>query len=373
MILRAAALALMLAAAPAAAQTVAQDAARAAADLQAAIAALDAAQGARDRVAALTQTIRAYETGLAALREGLRQARLRETALTLRFDAERARLGQLLGVLAQVEGQPGPLLLLHPGGPLGTARSGMILSDVTPALQSQAEALKRELTELRDLRDLQAAAAQTLAQGLQAAQTARTALSQAISDRTDLPRRLTEDPEALRTLLGNADTLAAFAQGLAPDPGAAPDFADQRGTLPLPALGSLLRRANEADAAGVRRPGLALATRPRALVTAPWAGTIRYVGPLLDYGNVMILEPGQDYLLILTGLATVFGKVGEVVAQGTPLGLMGGAEPGLDEFMVSVQDGGGVRETETLYMELRQGAEPVDPAPWFAATREQVE
>ncbi|HSF64607.1 MAG TPA: peptidoglycan DD-metalloendopeptidase family protein [Paracoccaceae bacterium] len=370
MTLRAAALALMLAATPAAAQTVAQDAARAAADLQTAIAALDEAQGARDRVAALTQTIRAYESGLAALREGLRQARLRETALTLRFDAERARLGQLLGVLAQVEGQPGPLLLLHPGGPLGTARSGMILSDVTPALQAQAEVLRRELAELRDLRALQTAAAQTLAQGLQAAQTARTALSQAISDRTDLPRRLTEDPDALRTLRDNAETLAAFASGLAPDPGAAPDFAAQRGTLPLPALGTLLRRANEADAAGVRRPGLALATRPRALVTAPWAGTIRYVGPLLDYGNVMILEPGQDYLLILTGFETVFGKVGEVVAQGAPLGLMGGAEPGLGEFMVSVQDGGGVRETETLYMELRQGAEPVDPAPWFAATRE---
>lgn len=371
MTIRAAALALaMLAAAPLAAQSVAQDAARAAADLQAAIAALDGAQGARDRVAALTQTIRAYESGLAALREGLRQARLRETALTLRFDAERDRLGQLLGVLAQVEAQPGLLLLLHPDGPLGTVRSGMILSDVTPALQAQAEALRRELAELRDLRALQTAAADTLAQGLEAAQTARTALSQAISDRTDLPRRLTDDPEALRALLGSAETLAAFAEGLAPDPGAVPGFDTARGTLPLPVLGTLLRRANEADAAGVRRPGIALATRPRALVTAPWAGTVRYVGPLLDYGNVMILEPGQDYLLILTGFGTVFGNVGEVVAQGAPLGLMGGVEPSFGEFMVAVQDGGGVRETETLYMELRQGAEPVDPAPWFAATRE---
>jgi murein hydrolase activator len=370
MMLRAAALALMLANAPAAGQTVAEDAARASAALQEAIAALDTAQGARDRVAALTETIRAYEAGLAALREGLRQSRLRETALTLRFDSESARLGQILAVLAQVEQQPGPLLLLHPSGPLGTARSGMILSDVTPALQAEAARLRAELTELRDLRALQDAAAATLAQGLSAAQTARTALSQAIGERTDLPRRLTDDAEALNRLVSDAETLAAFADGLAPDPGASADFATAQGTLALPVLGAVLRRAGEADANGVRRPGIALSTRPNALVTAPWAATIRYVGPLLDYGNVMILEPGQDYLLVLSGLGTLYGQVGDVVAQGAPLGLMGGVEQGPDEFLLSVRDGGGARETETLYMELRQGAEPVDPAPWFAATRE---
>ncbi|MEZ5674302.1 MAG: hypothetical protein R3D81_03325 [Thalassovita sp.] len=47
-------------------------------------------------------------------------------------------------------------------------------------------------------------------------------------------------------------------------------------------------RADESDAAGIARPGVVLATRPRALVTTPTAATIRYLGPLLDYGNVMI-------------------------------------------------------------------------------------
>ncbi|MDZ7906854.1 MAG: hypothetical protein U5N10_00470 [Gemmobacter sp.] len=125
-----------------------------------------------------------------------------------------------------------------------------------------------------------------------AAQDARTALSQAISDRTDLPRRFTEDPEVLKGLLESADTLDAFAAGLAADreprrraPAISPSA---RGNLPLPALGTLLRRPGEADGAGVRRPGMMLATRPQALVTAPWSGTIRYRGPLLDFGNVMI-------------------------------------------------------------------------------------
>lgn len=372
MILRAAALTLTLAltTAPAVAQTVAEQAAQASADLQAAVAALQAAEGARDRVAALTETIRAYETGLGALREALRQASLRETALTLQFNAQRDRISQLVGVLGQMEAEPGPSLLLHPTGALGTVRSGMILADVTPALQAEAAHLRAELQELRDLRDLQLASGQTLAAGLSAAQEARTALSQAISDRTDLPRRFTEDPDALRGLLESADTLQAFAEGLAPDDSDTEDFAAAQGRLPWPVLGSILLRPDEADAAGIRRPGLTLSTRPRALVTAPWPATIRYRGPLLDYGNVMILEPGGGYLLILAGLDTVYGEVGEVVAQSAPLGLMGGNEPALADILAASEEGGGVRESETLYLELRQGAEPVDPEPWFAEGRD---
>ena len=370
MILRAAALALVLTAVPAAAQSVAEQAAQASADLQAAVAALEAAEGARDRVAALTETIRAYETGLGALREALRQASLRETALTLQFNAQRDRIAQLVGVLGQMEAEPGPSLLLHPSGALGTVRSGMILADVTPALQAEAARLRAELQELRDLRALQLAAGETLARGLSAAQEARTALSQAISDRVDLPRRFTEDPDALRGLLESADTLQAFAEGLAPDETDTEDFTSAQGRLPWPVLGSLLLRPGEADAAGIRRPGLTLSTRPRALVTAPWPATIRYRGPLLDYGNVMILEPGGGYLLVLAGLDTVYGEVGEVVAQGAPLGLMGGDEPALADILATSEEGGGVRESETLYLELRQGAEPVDPEPWFAEGRD---
>jgi murein hydrolase activator len=360
-------LALLLALTHAAkAEDVAARAAAAAADLQTAVAALELATGSRDRVAALTQTIRAYENGLAAMREALRQASIRESALTLQFEAKRDDVAALLGVLSQMETQPGPLLLLHPTGPLGTVRSGMMLADITPALQSQANALKSELQELQDLRALQTAAGETLQSGLGAAQSARTALSQAISDRTTLPRRFTEDPAVLRGLLQSADTLQAFASGLAITDAGTTDFAETKGTLPLPALGTLIRRPNEADAAGVRRPGLTLATRAQALVTAPHAATIRYMGPLLDYGNVMILEPGGGYLMVLTGLETVYGDVGEVVASGAPLGLMGGGDTTKDAFLTTTQNDGGARETETLYVELRQGPDPIDPTEWFA-------
>jgi septal ring factor EnvC (AmiA/AmiB activator) len=358
---------LCLLAGPLAAETVADQAARASADLEAAVAALEAATAARDQVAALTQTIRAYEDGLAALRAALRAAAQRETVLTREFEAKREEIGQLLGVMATMEANPGPLLLLHPDGALGTARSGMLMADVTPALQAQALALQADLAELADLRALQISAGETLNQGLAAAQAARTALSQAMSDRTDLPRRFIDDPEQLRLLLESADTLDAFAAGLSPDAAAAPGFAAQKGALPVPALGEVLRRPGEADAAGVRRPGVTLATLPGALVTAPWAATIRFRGPLLDYGNVMILEPGDGYLMVVAGLDVLYGEVGDVIAPGDPLGLMGGTSPASEEFVTLPADATGGRRTETLYLELRQGAEPVDPMPWFKA------
>ena len=355
----------------------AQDAAAvaqtASADLAAAIDAMQEATGARDRVTALTRTISAYELGLDALREDLRQATIREAALSMQFEAKRDRVAQLLGVLESLPTDPGPLLLLHPTGPLGTARSGMMLAEVTPALQAEAESLRGELTEIRDLRQVQKAATTTLSDGLHAAQDARAALSQAISDRTELPLRFIDTPGVLKSLLESADTLDAFAAGLGTtpdDPTGPGDLSTAKGNLPMPVRGTILRRPDEADPAGVRRPGLTIATRPRALVTAPWPATIRYRGPLLDYGNVMIVELGQGYLMILAGLETVYGEVGEVVPAGAALGLMGGPEAQAAEFLVAAQEGGGAGGSETLYLELRQGADPVDPTEWFAGTKE---
>ncbi|MFN3605918.1 MAG: murein hydrolase activator EnvC family protein [Cypionkella sp.] len=351
---------------------VAEDAARAADDLAAAVDALGAAPSGQDQVAALTQTIRAYEAGLAALREALRQAQQREAELQANFESQRDQIAQLLGVLSRIEAEPGPILLLHPTGPVGTVRAGMMLADVTPALAAKAQVLRGQLGELADLRRLQAFAGDTLTRGLDAAQKARSSLAQAISDRTDLPLRLTQDPQALRDLLQSADTLGAFAAGLALDPAAASGFAAAKGQLDFPVLGTVLLRPDEVDARGVSRPGLTLATRPAALVTAPWPATIRYRGPLLDYGNVMIIEPGDGYLLVIAGLSDVFGEVGEVVAKGAALGLMGGSITDKADLLAPAVQGGASRETETLYMELREGANAIDPTDWFAATRQDL-
>ncbi|PTX57924.1 septal ring factor EnvC (AmiA/AmiB activator) [Litoreibacter ponti] len=336
--------------------------------------ALSEAQSASNRIDALTETVRAYEEGLAALREGLRRASIRERTIALTFEAKRDRLSRLLGVLQTIGASPAPLLMVHPTGPLGTARSGMILSDVTPALRKEALTLRNQLEEVRDLRRLQASAANQLTGALTGVQTARSALAQAMADRTELPKAFTADRNAMLRLVESADTLQGFASSLteldAADTSNLADFETSKGRLPLPAPGTVLHGFNETDASGVTRPGLVLATRAQTLVTAPWPATIRYAGPLLDYGTVMILEPGRGYLLILAGLGQTFGEVGEVVGQGAPLGLMGGLPPNPDAFLNTAANGGGGIQQESLYIEVRKGDAPINPADWFANIRE---
>jgi septal ring factor EnvC (AmiA/AmiB activator) len=329
------------------------------------------ADDARDRVDALTETIRAYEEGLSALREGMRRAAIREQSITVVFEAEQERLGRLLGVLQSMQAAPAPLLLIHPNGPVGTARSGMIVSEVTPAVAAEAMELRRQLEELALLRAVQETAEDQLSDGLTGVQEARVALSQAMAERRTLPPRFASDTEALLELTQNAETLDSFATAIrALDVMAAdtrlPSFSDQRGQLPLPLQGRVLRGFNQADAAGVTRPGLILAAEARALVSAPWHATVRYAGPLLDYGNVIILEPQGDHLLILAGLGELFVRAGDLLAAGDPVGLMGGEAPNREELIVSDPLASGGELSETLYMELREAGEPVDPTAWFA-------
>ncbi|SLN14244.1 hypothetical protein AQS8620_00220 [Aquimixticola soesokkakensis] len=342
-----------------------------------AIEGMKAADGSQDRVRALTETITAYENGLEAMREGLREASLRETAIAMAFNSESARVSELLAVLMNLP-SGSPLSLLHPSGPVGTARAGMLVSEVTPAFQAQAEALRETLEEVQMLRSLQQDAARQLAEGLRVAQDARTELSQAISDRTDLPQRFAADGARVQRLISNAETLKGFAEGLTDideAEGVAPMAAlsDQIGSLPLPVHGTLLRAYNEADAAGIRRPGWLVATRPLSLVTTPWPATIRYFGPFLDYGNVMILEPGNDILMVLAGMEDVYGEIGSVIPAGTPIGVMGGAALDPEAFLVAATLGTGDERTQTLYIEIRQGGDPVDPATWFAARGEETQ
>ena len=359
---------LLLLAGPVCAQDPTVLADRAAAQLQDAARALASADGARDRVAALTDTIHAYEGGLQALREGLRRADARQGELRRRLTDEEAQLGQLLAALQTMSAAPEALLLLHPSGPVGTARAGMLMRDVTPAMLGRVALLRNDLTELATLQALQDSASDTLRDARIGVQTARTALSKAIQDRTDLPRRVAENEAQMQDLLASIDTLEGFADGLArlpPDPAGndLPDFADATGQLALPVAGTLRLGWRAADAVGIRRPGWIVDTEPGALVTTPWPATIRYRGPLLDYGNVMILEPSADYLLVLAGLDLVYGAVGEVLPEGAPVGLMPGNE---DEDEVPA----GQLPVKTLYIELREGQEPVDPAAWFALDTE---
>ena len=108
-----------------------------------------------------------------------------------------------------------------------------------------------------------------------------------------------------------------------------------------------------------------MATSDNALVRTPTAATIRYLGPLLDYGLVSILEPQKDILYILAGLSTVYGDIGEVLPAGSPVGLMGTSE-NIDKknLIETINDDGGLRG-ETIYIEVRVNKAAENPLVWF--------
>jgi len=334
--------------------------------LLAAIDTLGAARRAPDQVSALTQAIQAHEAGLSALREGLREAALREAAINRVLEEQQARVSRLLGAMMAVERIEGPVMFVHPQGPLATARAGMMIADVAAGMQAEADRIGALARELSVLRQLRASAVETLAAGLSSLQGARAELSQAVANRRDLPPRVGDDEGRMLALLESVRTLQELATSLAGQPSNAaaelPVFASARGRLVPPVTGTLLRGFGEADRTGILRPGLGLATEPGALVVAPWFGTVRYRGPLMDYGNVVLLEPGEGWLLVIAGLDAVYPRMGDVVAQGDALGLMPGGEAHGDEF---VQPDTVAERSETLYLELRQDGQAIDPADWF--------
>ena len=278
----AACLALVLAGPGLAQDNSAAEAARAAADrLAAAGTQLDEAEGARDRVKALTETVHAFESGLEAMRDGLRRAAIREEVSEPRAAIARGRDFTIAGCPA-VNGQ--------------RAIAGVAAASIGPrrdrTFRYDPGRGHTRAERPRDRTARQTAGGQRIARSATerrrpAATRARWGgnrhvprLSKAIADRTDLPQRFTEDPVKTALLIASTETLEGFASGLsqiATDEavGDLPDILDRKGTLPLPVKGRILRRAGEADAAGIIRPGIVMATRPRALVSTPTAATVR--------------------------------------------------------------------------------------------------
>jgi septal ring factor EnvC (AmiA/AmiB activator) len=331
---------------------------------------LERSKSAKDRIAALTGAILSFEESLSLARDSLRQISVLEARAQQKLTVEEESYSELIGVLLSIDKSPIQAELLHPDGPMATARGGMLIADLLPALEEKVQSLRSDLEAARYLSELQNQLTLDLQAGLVALQETRAALGRAIADRDDLPKRFIEDTEQTAILVTAADTLDIFASGLSliavdEAAGTLPDITIRKGTLPMPVRGKVIRYFNEADAAGIKRPGIVVGTSDNALVRTPTAATIRYRGPLLDYGLVSILEPQQDILYILAGLGTVYGDIGEVLPAGSPVGLMGTSELFDKKNLIeTLNESGGLRG-ETLYIEVRVNKAPENPLMWF--------
>ena len=351
----------------------ARDAAR---ELEEAAIKLVVAKGEKDRIAALTDTIQAFETALSSLRASLRKVASAQKDIKTRLDLREENISRLIGVLYSIGNEPAPAKLVHPDGPLTTARAGMLLSDVLPRLQRPVEQLKKDLEDLKTLETLQTDSSVILESGLRELQSARSDLVAAASSREELPRRFIEDPAKTAILIAASESIETFIKGLSiyglddlAQP--LPDIEEKKGTLAFPVHGRVLRGFNENDAAGIKRPGIVVATTSAAIVTTPAAVTIRYQGDLLDYGLVSILEPQRGILFVFSGLEKTFGKIGEVLPEGSPVGIMGGKPLSAQKILQESVVTGGTYRPETLYVEVRVNEKPQDPLEWFAVKEDE--
>ena len=338
--------------------------------LDAATADLKNANNAKKRVKSLSQAIQSYEETLAILRISIRDLSLQQTQLQNILDNNENEVMQLLGVLATFQKAPIEGQMLHPEGPLATARSGMIISDVIPILQKNVEQLRDQITTLEKLSETQFAAQNSLQTGLSELQKAHTNLGRAIANRETLPKRFSTDPKKLESLLNASKDLETFAEAVQTiainEPSVSlPSVRERKGNLNLPVRGKILRKFKEADAAGVERSGIILATDPRAIVISPTAATIRYLGPLLDYGNVAILEPENGLLFVFAGMDTLYGEIGQVIPALSPIGLMPRQVADIDKIFNTGANIYSGKLSETLYVEVRSGSISENPLDWF--------
>jgi len=326
-----------------------------------------AAEIAEDKVGALAAAIRSLEEGLASLRLALQTSKKEEAAKQAEILGNREDLGRLLATLIALQNTPAELSVLHPEGATASARAGAMLSTVSPALRAKADSLRRELTSLSALNILHDNALANTQIALGILQTARNALAVAL--RQEQPIVDTLVPQAGLAQLARAssdlNTLAAALNDRFPTGAQLEAVGTLQGRVPMPLIGTISRRFNQPNGAGISQPGIVVTAPALSLITAPQAGVVRFSGDFLEYGLVVILEPTPNQLHIYAGFGQVYVKVGEVLESGAAMGLLGGEMPDSAEFLAesgSENDKG----SESLYIEIRENGMPVDPETWFA-------
>jgi septal ring factor EnvC (AmiA/AmiB activator) len=313
------------------------------------------------RVPALATAVEGYEMALAGLRTGVGVAAGRAEALALGLATGRDEIARLLATLAAASRTPSPAEGLHPQGPLAAARAAAMLERLEPALAAEAAELRAALAEVAAARKLGDRGRAELEAGLRTLAAAQGELAAAMA--AAAPAAAAPSP-ALAALARDSDSLTALAAALA-GAGAAPAAAPAE-PMDWPVRGEVMRRFDEPDAAGARRPGLVLRAPPLAPVRAPADARVRYAGPFLEYGYVLVLEPAPGTMVVLAGLAQLQVRTGAPVRRGDIVGLLGGRPLGVEEYVMLPQAETGAGGGETLYIEVRQGRGPVDPAPLFA-------
>ena len=309
--------------------------------------------------------------------------------------------------------KPPPALLAEPEDVLRAIRASMLLGAVLPELRSETEALAGDLQDLVSLRKSIAREKADLAGGLQARRDERGRLKALIAarqksigaagealaaeqakekafagqaarsqgpDRADgepnstPPRKAAEEArkaDEARARLTQEQIEEAkkrFAEAPQRDPARlapAIAFADAKGMLSLPAQGAIIKYLRSAERFRRRREGTFACHAPQRHCFGAKRWLYRLQRPLAQFRELLIINAGGGYYVVLAGLAQVDVAVGQFVLAGEPVGNMG---DGTAKTAAAIAIGA---TQPVLYVEFRKDGAAVDPGPWWSKSEMQ--
>jgi len=331
----------------------------------------------------------------------------KEEAATASLERRRGAIGEVLMALQRMGRHPPPALLARPDDILEALRASLTLGAVLPQMRGEAESLRKDLADLVHLRqsvkaeraklavetdelkgqrerlggmiDMRQKALEGAKSALDAGNERARVLASQAGSLKDLIARMEADSEAARKgaqAAREADAARAAADAqmsreqraralaapfkdaarLAP----AAAFADLRGKLTLPAAGAVLRRFGASDGFGGTEKGLSIAARENGAVSAPCDGWVVFAGIYRSYGQLLIINAGAGYYVVMAGMSRIHVNVGQFVLAGEPVASMG---DGATRTAATVAIGA---KQPVLYVEFRKDGASIDSGPWWA-------
>jgi septal ring factor EnvC (AmiA/AmiB activator) len=325
----------------------------------------------------------------------------KERAVRKSLYSRRGVIVEILAALQRIGRRPPPAIMVAPEDALQAVHTAMLLGAVLPEMRAEAQALAVDLAELVRLRQRIAKERDDLSINFAALTLERQRMSLLVDERQrkqgaaeaaleaerqraatlarqadnlkDLIAKLERDvgssaraAEAARAIDAKVPGATEARTNLAAvkDPGRlapAVAFAAARGALPLPVSGVRIRDFGAADGLGGAEKGLWIASRAGAQVTAPCDGWVVYAGPFRSYGQLLILNAGGGYHVLLAGMERISVDLGQFVLTGEPAAVMGSGPQSAAAVTIGSSQ-------PVLYVEFRKDGTPVDPSPWWATT-----
>jgi murein hydrolase activator len=339
--------------------------------------------------------VRDVEASIDATQARLKPLDEREQIFRTSLDERREVIVEILAALQRMGRQPPPALVVRPEDALQAVRTAIMLGAVVPDMRAEADALSSDIAELIKVRkDIDAENAK-LTDNLQELSREQLRLNMLVDERQKKEDAATGELDAQKQhaadLAHQADNLkdliAKLEQSLdtstrqtrtdaraieedatRPDLAALKDpgrlapavaFAANRGHLRLPVNGARIREFGASDGAGGTQKGVSIAARTGAEITAPCDGWVVYAGPFRSYGQLLILNAGGGYHVLLAGMERISVDLGQFVLTGEPVAVMGSGS------QVSTAGATGAKQP-VLYVEFRKDGAPIDPSPWWA-------